>query len=166
MTLNYSNPDDWGKSPLTDKALRMQQFRAENPQPWSAMIEADLESLNSPAIIEITAESDSETWARQEPTEEQWPPFTGTEFLATHNTIDDHPYSAAFGQFLGNGIDPNTANLLAFGENRFDLISNDFDDELRQRATRIYSRFADMGYWDESGETDRQPSGWNLYGLQ
>ena len=33
--------------------------------------------------------------------------------------------------------------------NRFDLISDDFDDPIRQLATRIYSRFEDMGYWDE-----------------
>jgi hypothetical protein len=82
-------------------------------------------------------------------TEFPYPPFTGTEFLATHSTIDDHPYSAAFGQFLGNGIDPDIANTLAFGENRFDLISEDFDDPVRQLATRIYNRFEDMGYWDE-----------------
>ncbi|MHC5914684.1 MAG: hypothetical protein ACYTXE_27660 [Nostoc sp.] len=132
MTLDYKNPNDWGKSPLTDSALRLEQFKAENPEQWAAMISADIEALFTPLD-----ES------------EDYPPFTGTEFLATHSTIDDHPYSAAFGQFLGNGIDPDIANTLAFGENRFDLISEDFDDPLRQLATRIYSRFEDMGYWDE-----------------
>jgi len=87
-------------------------------------------------------------------TESPYPPFTGTEFLATHSTIDDHPYAAAFGQFLGNGIDPDIANILAFGSNRFDLISEDFDNPLRQLATRIYSRFEDMGYWDEVPDYD------------
>ncbi|MHC5862666.1 hypothetical protein [Nostoc sp.] len=137
MTLDYKNPNDWGKSPLTDHALRLEQFKPENPEQWSAMIEADIEALDTP-LEEI----------------EDYPPFTGTEFLATHSTIDDHPYSAAFGQFLGNGIDPDIANTLAFGENRFDLISEDFDDPIRQLATRIYSRFEDMGYWDEVSDYD------------
>ena len=132
MTLDYKNPNDWGKSPLTDRALRKQQFKAENPEQWAAMIEADIEALSTP-IFES----------------EDYPPFTGTEFLATHSTIDDHPYSAAFGQFLGNGIDADIANILAFGSNRFDLISDDFDDPVRQLATRIYNRFEEMGYWDE-----------------
>ncbi len=132
MTLDYRNPNDWGKSPLTDSALRLQQIKTENPEQWAAMIEADIEALDTP-LEEI----------------EDYPPFTGTEFLATHETIDDHPYAAAFGQFLGNGIDADIANILAFGCNRFDLISEDFDDPIRQLATRIYSRFEDMGYWDE-----------------
>ncbi|MHC5854475.1 hypothetical protein [Nostoc sp.] len=137
MALDYKNPNDWGRSPLTDSALRKQQFKAESPEQWAAMIEADIEALSTPL-----EES------------EDYPPFTGTEFLATHETIDDHPYSAAFGQFLGNGIDPDIANTLAFGENRFDLISDDFDDPVRQLATRIYSRFEEMGYWDEAPESD------------
>lgn len=29
MTLDYKNPNDWGKSPLTDSALRLQQLKAE-----------------------------------------------------------------------------------------------------------------------------------------
>ncbi|WP_230966506.1 hypothetical protein [Nostoc commune] len=137
MALDYKNPNDWGKSPLTDSALRKQQFKVENPEQWASMISADIEALSTP-IFES----------------EDYPPFTGTEFLATHETIDDHPYSAAFGQFLGNGIDPDIANTLAFGENKFDLISEDFDDPVRQLATRIYSRFEEMGYWDEVPESD------------
>ncbi len=166
--LDYTNPDDWGKSPLTDSALRIQQRRAENPEEWDIMIEADLEALKTPAIAEITAESDPDIWALLQPPEEEesYPPFTGTEYLSTHETVDQHPYSAAFGQFLGNGIDPDTANILAFGQNRFDLISDDLDDPLRQRAFNIYDRFAEMGYWEESGEIDQQPEGWNLYGLE
>ncbi|WP_230967749.1 hypothetical protein [Nostoc sp. WHI] len=132
MALDYRNPNDWGKSPLTDRALRLEQFKAENPEQWSAIIEADIQALSKP-IFES----------------EDYPPFTGTEFLATHSSIDDHPYSAAFGQFLGNGIDADIANILAFGSNRFDLISEDLDDPVRQLATRIYSRFEEMGYWDE-----------------
>ncbi|BAY95977.1 hypothetical protein FDUTEX481_06324 [Tolypothrix sp. PCC 7601] len=105
---------------------------------------------------------DSELQIETPDFEPPYPPFTGVEFLATHTTIDAHPYSVAFGQFLGNGIDPDTANLLAFGENRFDLISNDFDDPLRQRATRIYDRLEDMDYWRDSGTTDRQPENFSF----
>ncbi|MBC1300162.1 hypothetical protein GNF11_35835, partial [Nostoc sp. UCD122] len=65
-----------------------------------------------------------------------------------------HPYSAAFGQFLGNGIDADIANTLAFGSKRFDLISEDFDDPIRQLATRIYSRFEEMGYWSKVPESN------------
>ena len=137
MTLDYKNPNDWGKSPLTDSALRKQQFKAENPEEWAAMISADIEAQNPPIFESL-----------------DYPPFTGTEFLATHSTIDDHPYSAAFGQFLGNGIDPDIANILAFGSKRFDLISDDFVDPIRQLATRIYSRFEEMGYWDEVPDYD------------
>jgi hypothetical protein len=46
MTLDYKNPNDWGKSPLTDSALRKQQFKAENPEEWAAMISADIEALS------------------------------------------------------------------------------------------------------------------------
>ncbi|MHC5747458.1 MAG: hypothetical protein ACYTXT_37395 [Nostoc sp.] len=51
MTLDYKNPHDWGKSPLTDSALRKQQFKAENPEEWSARIEADIEALSTPLFI-------------------------------------------------------------------------------------------------------------------
>jgi len=136
MALDYRNPNDWGKSPLTDSALRLQQFKVENPEQWTAMIEADIEALSTPLESE------------------DYPPFTGTEFLATHETIDDHPYSTAFGQFLGNGIDADTANILAFGFKQLDLISEDLSDSVRQLATRIYSRFEEMGYWDKKPEVD------------
>jgi hypothetical protein len=113
---------------FTDNALKLQQFKALNPTATKREINSFLCSL--------------------------YLPLTVTEFLATHETIDEHPYSAAFGQFLGNGIDPDIANILAFGSNRFDLISEDFDDPVRQLATRIYSRFEDMGYWDEAPSDD------------
>jgi hypothetical protein len=32
MSLNYLNPNDWGRSPLTDRALRLQQIEAENAE--------------------------------------------------------------------------------------------------------------------------------------
>jgi hypothetical protein len=128
MTLDYTNPNDWGKSPLTDNALRIQQFRAENPQQWETMIQEDLDSFE----LEI-------------------PPFRGEDFLNTHSSIDEHPYAAAFGQFLGNGIDPNTANELAFGiHNAITQISDDYDHPLRRKAVDIYDRFSEIGYWEDS----------------
>jgi hypothetical protein len=130
MTLDYTNPNDWGKSPLTDNALKMQQFRAENPQEWETMIQEDLDSFE----LEI-------------------PPFTGEDFLNTHSSIDDHPYAAAFGQFLGNGIDPNTANELAFGiHSAITQISDDYDNPLRRKAVDIYDRFSEIGYWEDQEE--------------
>ncbi|HYX17878.1 MAG TPA: hypothetical protein VE944_26665 [Nostoc sp.] len=30
MALRYTNPEHWGKSPLTDRALRIEQIKAEN----------------------------------------------------------------------------------------------------------------------------------------
>ena len=49
--LDYQNPDHWGRSPLTDSALRLQQIKAENPQQWAAMIEADIQTLNTPPNV-------------------------------------------------------------------------------------------------------------------
>jgi hypothetical protein len=89
-----------------------------------------------------------------------YPPFTGSEYIEAHETIENHPYSAAFGQFLGNGIDPDTANELAFGlHSAISQISDDPFDELRVRAVNIFDRFAEMDYWEFSSEEDgdREP---------
>jgi hypothetical protein len=51
---------------------------------------------------------------------------------------------------LGLGLDADIANILAFGENRFDLISDDLDHPLRQQAFEIYDRLCFMNYWAES----------------
>ena len=137
MTLDHNNPNDWGRSPLTDKALRLQQFRAENPEQWSAMIEDDLG--------------------------EPYPPFTGEQFIANNETIDSHPYSTAFGQFLGNGIPADAANELAFGlHDAITQISEDPFDDTRVRAVNIFDRFNEMNYWSESGETDAEPEGFTF----
>ena len=155
MALHYTNPNDWGKSPLTDFALQMQQFRAENPEVWNRMINDDLISL-----LEHKRNSDPSV-ADEEET--PYPPFTGTEYVATHETIDDHPYSVAFGQFLGNGIEPDTANELAFGEHSaISKISNDPNDDTRVRAVNIFDRLNDMGYWRESGERDKEPESFSF----
>ncbi len=37
--LDWRNPDDWGKSPLTDNALRVQQARSEAREQALAQIE-------------------------------------------------------------------------------------------------------------------------------
>ena len=92
--------------------------------------------------------------------EPQYPPFTGTEYVEAYETIDDHPYSVAFGQFLGNGIHPDTANELAFGlHNAIAQISDDPFDPLRVTAVNIFDRFAEMNYWEFSAaeDGDREP---------
>jgi hypothetical protein len=92
--------------------------------------------------------------------EAQYPPFTGTEYIEAYETIDDHPYSLAFGQFLGNGIHPDTANELAFGlHSAITQISDDPFDELRVRAVDIFDRLNEMGYWEFSAaeDGDREP---------
>jgi hypothetical protein len=82
--------------------------------------------------------------------EERFPPYSGHEFLATHDSIDEHQYPLGFGQFLGLGLDADIANILAFGENRFDLISDDIDNPLRQKAFEVYDRLCEMDYWADS----------------
>ncbi|MHC5610852.1 MAG: hypothetical protein ACYTXA_07490 [Nostoc sp.] len=43
MSLNYLNPNDWGKSPLTDNALRLQQLQAENAEESTAIVEPEFD---------------------------------------------------------------------------------------------------------------------------
>lgn len=144
MALNYNNPNDWGRSPLTDNALRLQQFRAENPEKWDAMIRDDLNALSV----------DTE--------EEPYPPFTGQEFIDNHETIEDHPYAFAFSQLLGRGVPANTANELAFGINNLHEISDDIDDPLRMSAWQVYDYCCENDYWRNSGETDQEPENFNF----
>lgn len=54
MSLNYLNPNDWGRSPLTDRALRLQEIKAENLEQWAAMIQEDIETLSMPIKEEST----------------------------------------------------------------------------------------------------------------
>jgi hypothetical protein len=86
----------------------------------------------------------------KEDSNERFPPYSGHEFLESHDSIDEHDYPLAFGQFLGLGLDADIANILAFGENRFDLISSDIDDPLRQQAFEVYDRLSEMNYWSDS----------------
>jgi len=43
MALNYKNPEDWGKSPLTDRALRLQQLQAENAEKSPPAVELEFD---------------------------------------------------------------------------------------------------------------------------
>lgn len=98
----------------------------------------------------------------QEEEEPIYPPFTGTWFVENYETIDSHPYSVAFGQFLGNGIHPDTANELAFGlHSAISQINDDPFDPLRMKAVDIFDRLGEMNYWEFSSEEDgdREPKG-------
>lgn len=59
MTLHYTNPKDWGKSPLTDNALRIEQIKAENKA-----------AFKKPAIIEIRSENNPAIWELLQPPSE------------------------------------------------------------------------------------------------
>jgi len=83
---------------------------------------------------------------------ELYPPYTGHEFIATHSNLDQHDYALAFEQFLALGLDADIANILAFGENRFDLIDPDIDNPLRIAAFEVYDRLCEMGYWCTESE--------------
>ena len=64
MALHYTNPNDWGRSPLSDSALRLQQLKAE--------LEADNKSaLTKPEIIEITKEFNPAIWELLQPPSEE-----------------------------------------------------------------------------------------------
>jgi hypothetical protein len=84
-----------------------------------------------------------------EDSDERFPPYSGHEFLATHSLLE-HDYPEAFEQFLDLGLDADIANILAFGENRFDLISDDIEDPKRQAAFEIFDGLAEAGYWEMS----------------
>ncbi|HEY9672032.1 MAG TPA: hypothetical protein V6D11_11340 [Waterburya sp.] len=88
----------------------------------------------------------------EDDSDELYPPYTGHEFLASHESIDEHDYSLAFGQFLSLGLDADIANILAFGDNRFDLISPNIDNPLRMAAFEVYDRLCEMGYWCTESE--------------
>lgn len=104
-----------------------------------------------------------ELWEDAVGLEEPYPPFTGLEFIDNHETIDDHPYATGFGQFLGNGIDANVANELAFGiHSVIANISSDYTDPLRVKAANIFDRLTEMGYWADSLESDSEPNGFHF----
>ncbi len=49
MPLHYTNPNDWGRSSLTDNALRLQQIKAEDPDQWAAMNEKEIQAFFMPS---------------------------------------------------------------------------------------------------------------------
>ncbi len=42
MALDYKNPEHWGKSPLTDRALRLEQIKAENEANAQSLKQSDV----------------------------------------------------------------------------------------------------------------------------
>jgi hypothetical protein len=52
MPLHYKNPNNWGRSSLTDNALRMQQIKAENPEQWAAMDEREIQAFFMPKNVD------------------------------------------------------------------------------------------------------------------
>lgn len=76
---------------------------------------------------------------------------TGRDY--TQNKSLQHPFPIAFKHFHQTiGLDPEEAHLLACGENRFDLISDDFDNEKRVYASKFYDWLLNEDYWESSGE--------------
>ncbi|MHC5779641.1 hypothetical protein [Nostoc sp.] len=43
MSLHYTNPLHWGKSPLTDRALMLEQIKAENTEESPSVIELEFD---------------------------------------------------------------------------------------------------------------------------
>lgn len=43
MSLNYLDPEHWGKSPLTDRALMLEQIKAENTEESPPVIEPEFD---------------------------------------------------------------------------------------------------------------------------
>ncbi|MHC5722629.1 MAG: hypothetical protein ACYTXY_00410 [Nostoc sp.] len=43
MSLNYLDPNDWGRSPLTDRALMLEQIKAESAEESPPVIELEFD---------------------------------------------------------------------------------------------------------------------------
>jgi len=170
MILDYSNPDHWGRSRLTDKALQMQQFRAENPEQWKAMIKDDLDALTigepivtPDPLVMYNADSDTVfsitsdhylTSADNSPDIIHYYPASENPYNG-FTTINETPNPLSHGQFLGNfagEVEPETIWRLGEGdETALDEISNPVT---RERAKTIFDRIDGMGYWDDqSGDS-------------
>ena len=69
-----------------------------------------------------------------------------------------HPFPVAFKHFHQTiGLDPEEAHLLACGENRFELISEDFENEKRVLASKFYDYLIEQDYWGLSEVMDFEP---------
>ena len=51
MDLDHNDPDHWGRSPLTERALRLQQLRAEQPDTWEAPLQDDLDAIAASPVL-------------------------------------------------------------------------------------------------------------------
>ncbi|MBG1270815.1 hypothetical protein [Nostoc sp. WHI] len=64
MALDYKNPEDWGKSPLTDRALMLEQIKAETENK-NKMQKSDYENVEkillgagfSPELVKASREA-------------------------------------------------------------------------------------------------------------
>lgn len=69
-----------------------------------------------------------------------------------------HPYPVAFKHFHETiGLDPEEAHLLACGERRFDLISDNLNDEKRVLAANFYCWLEEQEYWGLSELVEYEP---------
>lgn len=57
------------------------------------------------------------------------------------------PYGYAYQKFLNLGLEASVAMILATGHNRFDLISDDWDNPVRMAAFKVYDDLAEANYW-------------------
>lgn len=53
------------------------------------------------------------------------------------------------------GQDHKAVEPLASGENRFDLISDDVQDERRSLASELFFQLEDAGYWNPASKNNR-----------
>jgi hypothetical protein len=114
---------NWGLSPRSDNALRLQAFRKNNPEGWDALIKSDLEVMKQPIF-------DS--------------PYDG------YDSIDDIPtdYTLAHGQLLANlsGDDGNPNDIWALAEGDYTVLDR-FPENKRETAFRICDRLEESGEW-------------------
>ena len=76
---------------------------------------------------------------------------TGMDYIKDKSL--KHPFPTLFKHFHKTiGLEPEEAHLLACGENRFDLISDDFDNEKRVYASKFYDWLLEHDCWESSGE--------------
>lgn len=63
-------------------------------------------------------------------------------------------YKIALFKFLNIGLRRDVAEILASGHNRFDLVSPDWNNPVRQKAFEIWDEFYQQGLWSEQEEGD------------
>jgi hypothetical protein len=119
------NPTDsnWGLSPRSDKALRLQSIRQNDPEAWDALIQSDLDMMKQPIF-----ESPYDQYA----------------------SIDDIPsdYITAHGQLLANlsGDDVNPNDIWALAEGDYTALVR-LPEDKRDVAFRICEHLEESGNW-------------------